>query len=70
AAFTHYSYAIYDCIKSINIPAVEVHLSDITQREDFRKISVIEPACIAKFYGKGFNSYIEAINYLQKRMNT
>ncbi|HPJ23592.1 MAG TPA: type II 3-dehydroquinate dehydratase [Bacillota bacterium] len=70
AAFTHYSYAIYDCIKSINIPAVEVHLSDITQREDFRKISVIEPACVAKFYGKGFNSYIEAINHLQKRMNT
>ncbi|XFA98399.1 type II 3-dehydroquinate dehydratase [Candidatus Izemoplasma sp. B36] len=67
AAYTHYSYAIYDCIKSINIPTVEVHLSDIYKRESFRKISVIEPACVSKFYGKGFNSYIEAINFLRKR---
>ena len=67
AAYTHYSYAIYDCVKSINIPTVEVHLSDIYKREEFRKISVIEHACISKFYGKGFNSYIEAINFLQKR---
>jgi len=66
AAYTHYSYAIFDCIKSITLPTVEVHLSDIYSREDFRKISVIEPACIAKFYGKGFNSYLEAINYLIK----
>ena len=67
AAYTHYSYAIYDCIKSIDIPTVEVHLSDIYKRESFRKTSVIEPACVKKFYGKGFNSYIEAINFLQKR---
>jgi len=66
AAYTHYSYAIYDCIKSISTPTVEVHLSNIKNREDFRKMSVIEPACIAKFYGKGFNSYIEAIKFLQK----
>lgn len=66
AAYTHYSYAIYDCIKSVNLPAVEVHLSDINNRESFRKTSVIEPACIKKFYGKGFNSYIEAIKYLQE----
>ncbi len=69
AAYTHYSYAIYDCIKSISIPAIEVHLSDIYSREDFRKSSVIEPACVAKFYGKGFNSYTEAINYLIKGRN-
>jgi len=69
AAYTHYSYAIFDCIKSITLPTVEVHLSDIYSREDFRKISVIEPACIAKFYGKGFNSYLEAINYLIKGWN-
>jgi 3-dehydroquinate dehydratase-2 len=66
AAYTHYSYAIYDCIKSIPIPTVEVHLSNINKRESFRKISVTEAACVAKFYGKGFNSYIEAINYLQE----
>ena len=66
AAYTHYSYAIYDCIKSISIPAVEVHLSNVQKREPFRQISVIEPACVAKFFGKGFNSYIEAINYLQE----
>ncbi len=69
AAFTHYSYAIYDCVKSINIPAVEVHLSNVMDREDFRKISVIEPACLAKFYGKGFNSYIEAIEFIKEGSN-
>jgi len=65
-AYTHYSYAIYDCLKSIPLSAVEVHLTDIYSREDFRKISVIEPACVSKFYGKGFNSYIDAINHLIK----
>ncbi len=68
AAYTHYSYAIYDCIKSISIPTIEVHVSNIKDREDFRKISVIEPACIAQIYGKGFDSYIEAIKTLQTRM--
>jgi 3-dehydroquinate dehydratase-2 len=69
AAYTHYSYAIFDCIKSIPIPTVEVHLSNIMEREPFRKISVIEPACVARFYGKGFNSYLEAINFFQKGSN-
>ncbi len=45
-AYTHYSYAIYDALKGINIPAVEVHISDIFNRESFRKTSVINPACI------------------------
>lgn len=66
AAYTHYSYAIYDCIKSIPIPTIETHLSNITERESFRKISVISEACVAQIYGKGFDSYIEAINYLEK----
>lgn len=69
AAYTHYSYAIFDCIKSIPIPAVEVHLSNIMERESFRKISVIEPACVARFYGKGFDSYIEAIQFLHEGSN-
>lgn len=62
-ALTHYSYAIYDAIKAINIRTVEVHLSDITKREDFRKVSVIRNACIASFMGKHFESYKEAIEY-------
>ncbi len=67
AAYTHYSYAIMDCLKSISIPKVEVHLSDIYNREDFRKISVTKIACDKQIYGKGFNSYIEAIEYLVER---
>lgn len=63
-AFTHYSYALYDAIKSIQIPVIEVHLSDINNREEFRKISVIRPACKASFMGKGFESYKEGIKYL------
>ena len=65
-AFTHYSYAIYDCLLSINIKSIEVHLSDIYKREDFRKVSVIKAACDNQFYGKGFESYIDAIKYLNK----
>ena len=68
AAYTHYSYAIFDCIKSISIPTVEVHLSNIKEREEFRSVSVIEPACIAQIYGKGFDSYIEAIQLLKARV--
>lgn len=67
AAYTHYSYAIYDCIKSISIPTIEVHLSDIKNREPFRSISVIAPACQGQIYGKGFQSYIEAIKLLQTK---
>jgi 3-dehydroquinate dehydratase-2 len=65
-AFTHYSYAIYDAIKGCNYDAVEVHISDITNREPFRQISVIKDACIAQVSGKGFNGYIEAIDILRK----
>jgi 3-dehydroquinate dehydratase-2 len=65
-AFTHYSYAIYDCLKAIPIPTIEVHLSDIDHREPFRKISVIKAACIAQIQGKGFAGYIEAIERFTK----
>ena len=63
-AFTHYSYAIYDALKGVAIPCVEVHLSDIMNREEFRKTSVIRDACITSIYGKHFESYKEAIEYL------
>ena len=67
-AFTHYSYAIYDCLLSINLNIIEVHLSDIYNREDFRKVSVIKPACKKQFFGKGFESYIEAIKFLDEEV--
>ena len=69
AAFTHYSYAIRDTISSINIPAVEVHISDIQNREEFRQISVISPVCIEQVMGLGKDSYIKGLevllNYLE-----
>lgn len=63
-AYTHYSYAIRDGIASINIPVVEVHLTDTSKREDFRKVSVIEEVCQKSFMGKHFESYKEAIKFL------
>lgn len=65
-AYTHYSIAIRDAIAAVGIPTIEVHLSDINSREDFRKISVMKSVCIKQIWGKGVNSYIEAIEYLIK----
>jgi len=66
-AFTHYSYALYDCIKSLHIPVVEIHLSDIMNREDFRKTSVIKDACIDSVFGFGFESYKIGLQSLLER---
>ncbi len=63
-AFTHYSYALRDAISSVNLPAVEVHISNIYQREDFRKHSVIKDVCIKQFVGLGQQGYLKAIEYL------
>lgn len=63
-AFTHYSYAIRDALASVEIPKVEVHISDITQREEFRKISVTKEVCEKQIYGKGLPGYLEAIDFL------
>ena len=68
-ALTHYSYAIRDAIKSVNIPTVEVHLSDITSREDFRKISVISDVCINQIKGIGKNGYLKAFKLLMEHTN-
>lgn len=67
-AFTHYSYALYDAIKAIQIPVVEVHMSDIENREAFRKISVIRDACIGNVSGLGFKSYEEGLKILLKEV--
>ncbi len=63
-AFTHYSYAIRDCIKSINTPTVEVHISAIYQREEFRHTSVIAPVCIGQISGFGDFGYLLALQGL------
>ena len=68
-AYTHYSYAIYDAIKSVSIDTVEVHISDINKREKFRSISVTAPACVAQIKGHGIEGYIEAIQLLLERKN-
>ncbi len=61
-AYTHYSYAIHDALASIAVPKVEIHISDITKREEFRKISVTAPACDEQIYGKGLDGYLMAID--------
>ncbi|MBR6903073.1 MAG: type II 3-dehydroquinate dehydratase [Clostridia bacterium] len=64
AAYTHTSVAILDALKAAGVPTVEVHISDISKREDFRQISFVRSACVKTISGKGFNGYIEAIDYL------
>ena len=63
-AYTHYSYAIRDAIKAITVPVVEVHISDIEKREEFRHLSVTAPVCIAQIRGHGFESYTMGIDLL------
>ena len=62
AAYTHYSYAIRDAIEALELPAIEVHLSDISRREPFRRLSVIKPVCLAQFKGEGPLSYFKALD--------
>ena len=67
AAYTHTSIAILDALKAVNIPAVEVHISDISRREDFRQISYAGMACMKTIAGHGINGYREAILYIKNR---
>ncbi len=62
-AYTHYSYAIHDALKSIDVPAYEVHISDIHSREAFRAVSVTAPACVGQIYGKGLQGYTLAMDH-------
>ena len=68
-AFTHYSYAIRDAIAAINVSTVEVHLSDIYNREIFRKISVIEDVCVKQIYGQGKSGYLDGLKKLLSSLN-
>ena len=63
-AYTHYSYAIRDALASITVPKVEIHISDITKREDFRKVSVTAPVCDKQIYGQGLEGYLQAIDFV------
>ena len=63
-AYTHYSYAIRDALASIVVPKVEIHISDITKREEFRKVSVTAPVCDKQIYGQGLQGYIQAIDFV------
>ena len=67
AAYTHTSVASLDAVKAVSIPTVEVHISDVSAREDFRQISYIRLACVATIAGHGFQGYLEAMELLVKR---
>jgi len=69
AAYTHTSIAILDAIKAVAIPTVEVHISDINAREEFRKISYISQACVDTIKGYGFDGYIMAVKTLLKHVS-
>ena len=68
AAYTHTSIAILDALKAVAIPAVEVHISDISQRESFRQISYTGMACIKTISGQGLDGYRQAILYLKEHL--
>lgn len=63
-AYTHYSYAIRDAVAAIDIPVVEMHISDISRREEFRRISVLSDVCIHMVSGEGVSGYATALDYL------
>lgn len=69
AAYTHTSVAILDALKAVAIPCVEVHLSDVGNREDFRKVSYPSLICLKTFSGDGFESYRKAILYLKEHLD-
>lgn len=66
AAYTHTSVAIADALKAVSIPAVEVHISDVSAREPYRQISYVRDVCVDTIAGKGFEGYIEAMKILIK----
>jgi len=67
-AYTHTSVALLDALKAVGIPAVEVHISDVDSREDFRKISYVRTYCFKTVSGHGFEGYLEAIDSVLERL--
>lgn len=67
-AYTHTSVALLDAVKSVGVPTVEVHISDVSTREEFRQVSFIRAACIASVIGKGFDGYNNAIDILMQNL--
>lgn len=68
AAYTHTSVALLDALKAVSIPTVEVHISDVSSREDFRQISYVRAACEKTISGHGLDGYFEALDYLRERV--
>ena len=66
-ALAHYSYALHDAIEAVSLPVVEVHLSDISRREEWRARSVVSPACVASIRGHGVEGYRQALAFLADR---
>ena len=67
-AYTHYSYAIHDALKAVSIPAVEVHISAVEKREDFRQVSYARLACFATITGEGLKGYVHALELLKEHL--
>jgi 3-dehydroquinate dehydratase-2 len=68
-AFTHYSYALRDAIQAIRLPVIEVHISNVYQREEFRHTSVTAPACIGQITGLGTTGYMLAVDYFVRTLH-
>lgn len=68
-AYTHTSIALLDAVKAVGIPTVEVHISDVSAREDFRQVSYIRAACVETICGHGIKGYIEALDFLKENYN-
>ena len=67
AAYTHTSVALLDAVKAVSIPTVEVHISDVDARDEFRRVSYIRAACVAMICGRGLQGYLDAIDLLATR---
>lgn len=70
AAYTHTSVALLDALKAVSLPCVEVHISDVASREDFRQISYVRSACIATISGKGIQGYAQALQLLAQHLKS
>jgi 3-dehydroquinate dehydratase-2 len=69
-AWTHYAWSIHDALEIAGVPAVEVHLSDVSARDEWRRVSVIEPLCIATVAGKGPEGYREALELVSRELES